>query len=156
MVTIRWTLRVTLSDASQKRRNKSNGRMARGGHGVSKISLGPAMLYPFMPCGRPPLKWTYGHFRSGCPCRAGGLRPSSTLLDTPYCTPLNKRENGDGGAPRWPPVPPGGTMVHALWGGGAAGWDKIKNANFLARCKVEVLSGIEPGVSYLLCRRLDH
>jgi hypothetical protein len=28
-----------------------HGRMARGGHGLPKASLGLAMLYPSMPCG---------------------------------------------------------------------------------------------------------
>jgi hypothetical protein len=34
--------------------------MARGGHGLPKVSLGPAMLYPSMPCG-----WPYDNFRDG-------------------------------------------------------------------------------------------
>jgi hypothetical protein len=33
-------------------RNGCHGRMARGGHGLSKVSLWPAMPYPFTPCGR--------------------------------------------------------------------------------------------------------
>jgi hypothetical protein len=28
------------------------GRMARGGHGLLKVSQGPAMPYPSIPCGR--------------------------------------------------------------------------------------------------------
>jgi len=29
-----------------------HGRMARGGHGLPKVSLGPAMPNPFITCGR--------------------------------------------------------------------------------------------------------
>jgi hypothetical protein len=32
------------------RRAKDHGRMARGGHGFPKVSLGPAMPDPFRPC----------------------------------------------------------------------------------------------------------
>jgi len=50
--------------------------MARGGHGLPKVSLEPAMLYPSTPCKRPPLKRPYSHFRDGRP------------LDTPCCIPF--------------------------------------------------------------------
>jgi hypothetical protein len=43
--------------------------MARGGHGLAKVSLGPAMPDPFTP-------WP------------GGLRPSSKLLDALRRTPM--------------------------------------------------------------------
>jgi hypothetical protein len=33
-------------------RTHRHGRMARGGHGLLNVSLGPAMLNPSMPCGR--------------------------------------------------------------------------------------------------------
>jgi hypothetical protein len=52
-----------------------HGRMARGGHGLPKVSPGPAQPDPYMPCGWPAY-------------RAGGLRLSSTPLDTPRCTPM--------------------------------------------------------------------
>jgi hypothetical protein len=42
-----------------------HGYMAVGGHGLPKVSPGPAIPYPFMPCGGPPLKRPYGHFRGG-------------------------------------------------------------------------------------------
>jgi hypothetical protein len=45
-----------------------HGRMARDGHGLPKVSLGPVMAYSSIPCGCLPLKWLHG--------RAGGLRPS--------------------------------------------------------------------------------
>jgi hypothetical protein len=52
-----------------------HGRMVRGGHGLSKVLLGPVRPYPFMPCGWP----STGQ---------GGLQPSSTPLDTPRRTPM--------------------------------------------------------------------
>jgi hypothetical protein len=41
--------------------------MARGGHGLPKVSLGPVMPYPSTPCRGAPLKQPYGCFRGGCP-----------------------------------------------------------------------------------------
>jgi hypothetical protein len=52
--------------------------MARGGHGLSKVSPGPAKPNPSMPFQGWPL------------CSAGDQRPSSTLLDTLCRTPLLK------------------------------------------------------------------
>jgi hypothetical protein len=37
----------------------------KGIHGLSKVSLGPAMPDHSMPCRQPPLKRPYGRFRSG-------------------------------------------------------------------------------------------
>jgi hypothetical protein len=54
----------------------SHGRMARGGHGLPKVLLGPAMLYYSMPFGQPTLKWPYGRYRGGYP---HGRRPLSVL-----------------------------------------------------------------------------
>jgi hypothetical protein len=51
-------------------------RMARGAHGLPKVSPGLAMPDPSCPAGGPPPKRPYG------------LWPSSTLLDTPCCTPM--------------------------------------------------------------------
>jgi hypothetical protein len=60
--------------------------MARGGHGLPKVSCGPAMPKPYTPCGRATPQtalWPFG----GWPTRrAGGLRPSSSPLDTPSHT----------------------------------------------------------------------
>jgi hypothetical protein len=57
--------------------------MARGGHGLPKVSPGPAMPTLLRPADGPPLKWPYGCF-SGGPFTA-----SSTSLDTVRlcCTP---------------------------------------------------------------------
>jgi hypothetical protein len=51
--------------------------MARGSHGLPKVSLRPVMPTLSLPCGRPPLKWRYAHFRGGCP--QGGW-PAAVLL----------------------------------------------------------------------------
>jgi hypothetical protein len=57
--------------------------MARGGHALPKVSPGPVMPNPSTPCG-----WV-----TGWPGRrAGGLRPSATLLDTPRRTPMFRRK----------------------------------------------------------------
>jgi hypothetical protein len=45
--------------------NTWHDRMARGGHGVPKVLLGPTMPFPSTLCGWPPLKLPYSHFRSG-------------------------------------------------------------------------------------------
>jgi hypothetical protein len=52
------------------------------------------------PCGRAiheTALWPYGHYRALWPfhglmavCKVGGLRPSSTLLDTPRLTPMSQ------------------------------------------------------------------
>jgi hypothetical protein len=70
--------------------------MARGGHGLPKVSLGPTLLCS---AGGPPLKQPYGRFRVGPPA---GLVACGRLL--PFWTPhavslfwLNKyeiRQNG--------------------------------------------------------------
>jgi hypothetical protein len=44
-----------------------HGHMARGIHGLPKVSRGLPMPDPSKPCRRPPLKQPYGRFRSGCP-----------------------------------------------------------------------------------------
>jgi hypothetical protein len=45
------------------------GRRAWGGHGLPKVSPGPAMPYPSTPCGRATLKQPYGPFRGSSPTR---------------------------------------------------------------------------------------
>jgi hypothetical protein len=50
-------------------------RMARGGHGLPKVSLGPAMPYPSTPYGRATPETAL-------------QQPSSTPLDTPRHTPM--------------------------------------------------------------------
>jgi hypothetical protein len=44
-----------------------NGSIARGGHGFSKVSPGPAMPYRSTHCGWPPLKQPFSYFM-GCSC----------------------------------------------------------------------------------------
>jgi hypothetical protein len=61
--------------------------MARGGHGLPKILLEPAMPDSFTPCGQPPLKRPYSHFRDGRPKACGRFQPR---LDNPSCAPLLK------------------------------------------------------------------
>jgi hypothetical protein len=54
-------------------------RVARGGHGLPKASLGTAIdALPY-----------YAQLQGVAACRAGGRWPSSTPLETPCCTPLN-------------------------------------------------------------------
>jgi hypothetical protein len=59
-----------------------HGRMARGGHRLPKVSLGPAMPNSSMPCRwATPVQGWLAH-------RADGLRPFYTLLDTPRHNPM--------------------------------------------------------------------
>jgi hypothetical protein len=58
----------------------NHGRMARGGHGIPKVSPGPAMPDPSTPCGQT--------FRGGSPAgrvACGRLLP----FGTPYAYDLN-------------------------------------------------------------------
>jgi hypothetical protein len=58
---------------------RKHGRMARGAHGLPKVSLGPAMPDPSTPCGRA--------------TRETGERRSAVFypyLDTPRCTLVGK------------------------------------------------------------------
>jgi hypothetical protein len=64
-----------------------HGRIARGDHGLPKVSLGPAMLYPCMPCGQATPETALQLFQGWLTHRVGGLQLSSTPLDTPRCTP---------------------------------------------------------------------
>jgi hypothetical protein len=59
--------------------------MGRGGHGLPKVLLRPAMPYPSKPCG-----WATPEtaISGGPSCRAGGLRLSSTPLETPRRRPM--------------------------------------------------------------------
>jgi hypothetical protein len=52
-------------------------RLPWGIHGLTKLLPRSAVPYPSMPCGRPPLKRAYGHFRS---CRPQGGQPVAVLL----------------------------------------------------------------------------
>jgi hypothetical protein len=63
----------------------NRGRGARGGHGLLKASLRPAMTNPSTTCGQATTKKAVLGWLTR---RAGGLRPSSTLLETPRRAPL--------------------------------------------------------------------
>jgi hypothetical protein len=56
--------------------------MARDGHGLPEISRGPAIPNPSMPCGQATPEATLQPFQGWPTYRAGGLRLSSTFLDT--------------------------------------------------------------------------
>jgi hypothetical protein len=59
---------------------RSHGRVANGSHGLHKVSIEPAM----------PIAQPFYALRDGPPLkRPYGLRPSSTPLDTPRCTPYS-------------------------------------------------------------------
>jgi hypothetical protein len=60
---------------------RHHGRMARGGHGLPKVSPRPDKPYPSTLYGRATLETASNP-------EGGGLRPSSTPLDTPLRTPM--------------------------------------------------------------------
>jgi hypothetical protein len=66
--------------------------MARGGNGLLKVTLGPAMPYPFMPCRQATYETAIWPFQGWPSCTAGVLQPSSTPLDTPRRTPIVVKE----------------------------------------------------------------
>jgi hypothetical protein len=53
-------------------------------NGLLKVSSGLAMSYPSMPCGWATPETALRPFQEWRACRAGNLRPSSTLSDTPF------------------------------------------------------------------------
>jgi hypothetical protein len=63
-------------------------RMERGGHGLPKVSLGPAMPDPSMPCWRATPETALRPFQGWPARRTGGLRLSSTPMDTLCRTPM--------------------------------------------------------------------
>jgi hypothetical protein len=67
--------------------------MARGRHRFPKVSVGPAMPNPFMPCGRATPEMTLQLFQGRPTRRVGSRRPSSTPLDTPHRTSMNRRKS---------------------------------------------------------------
>jgi hypothetical protein len=76
--------------------------MARGIHGVPKVSPGPAMLDPSTPCERATPETALRLFLGWPARRPGNMRPSSTPLDTPRRTGLEGRELRKAGIPRHP------------------------------------------------------
>jgi hypothetical protein len=66
---------------------RGHGCMARGGRGLPKVSVGPAMPDPSTPCRRATSETALWPFQELLTCRAGGQRPSPTPMDTPGRTP---------------------------------------------------------------------
>jgi hypothetical protein len=64
------------------------GRVAGGGHGLLKVSLGLAMPYPSTSCGWTTPETDSRPFRGWPALRAGHLRPFATPLDTSRCAPM--------------------------------------------------------------------
>jgi hypothetical protein len=62
--------------------------MAKGIHGLPKVSSGPALPNPSTPCGRATPETALRPFRRWPAHRAGGLWLSATPLDTPRRTGL--------------------------------------------------------------------
>jgi hypothetical protein len=62
--------------------------MARDGHELPKVLPRPAMPHPSMPCRQATHEKALQPFQGWPACRARGLQVSSTLLDTPHCTPI--------------------------------------------------------------------
>jgi hypothetical protein len=60
-------------------------------HGLPKVSYGPAMPNPYTPCGRATPQMALRLFGGWPAHRAGGLRLSSSPLDTPSRTGLDDR-----------------------------------------------------------------
>jgi hypothetical protein len=58
-------------------------RIAKGIHGLLKVSPGSYLPDPSMPCWRATPEMALQPFMGWLACRAGGLQPSSTPLDTP-------------------------------------------------------------------------
>jgi hypothetical protein len=78
----------------ERETTKRHGRMARGGYGLPKVSPEPAMPNPSTPCRQATPETALQPFQGRYACRAGGLRPSSTPLDTPRRTPTGREKKG--------------------------------------------------------------
>jgi hypothetical protein len=66
----------------------SDKRIGRGGHGLPKVSTGPAIPYLSMPCGRSAPETALWPIQGRPADREGGLWPSFTPLDTPRHTAM--------------------------------------------------------------------
>jgi hypothetical protein len=73
----------------EKEGNNLNGRMAMGGHGLPKVSLGFAISYHSTIGGQTIPERALWPFQRWFACRAGNLRLSSTPLDTQRHTPMS-------------------------------------------------------------------
>jgi hypothetical protein len=63
--------------------------MAKGGHGLPKVSAGltlPNLSAPYWQAMPETALWP---FQGWLACKAGGLQPSFTILDTPRRTPMS-------------------------------------------------------------------
>jgi hypothetical protein len=87
-----WTLvgRIQTFNLLSTPNGKSHRRMARGGHGLPKVSPCPDMPYPSMPFRRDAPETALHPFQVWAPHRVGSLRLSSTPLDTPYHTHMER------------------------------------------------------------------
>jgi hypothetical protein len=65
-------------------------RTGRGIHGLPKVSCVPAMPDPYISCGQATPQTALQPFGGWPTHRVGGLRPSSSFLDTPRCTCLGR------------------------------------------------------------------
>jgi hypothetical protein len=74
---------------------QKHGRMARGGHGLFRVSPGPAMPYPSKPCGRAIPETNVRPFQG---CRVA-CPPSSTPLHTSRRMPMLRSGWGKVGKP---------------------------------------------------------
>jgi hypothetical protein len=74
--------------------------MARGGHGLPKVSTGSTMPDPSTPCGQATPE-TASQLQGWPTHKAGGLEPSSTILDPPtlyaYKGGGNHKRTGENG-----------------------------------------------------------
>jgi hypothetical protein len=64
--------------------------MAGGGHGLPKVSPGPAMLHTSRQSRQTTPEMAIRPFQGWPACRKGGLRPSSTPFGSPCHTAMDK------------------------------------------------------------------
>jgi hypothetical protein len=79
-----------IEEKLKKAKEENHRCMGTGGRGLPEVSPGPTMPYFSKPCGWATPKTALQPFQ-GCPTRkTGGLRLSSTPLDTPRRTSIKK------------------------------------------------------------------
>jgi hypothetical protein len=91
---IRSFSKLQLTHGNGRVMSQHHGRMERGGHGLPKVSPGPAISTLLRPVGGPPLKQPYGRFRGGPPAgrAACGCLPP---LWTPHAVHLSSPLRAD-------------------------------------------------------------